>query len=500
LAAAGRAGAEQVTGVVMAAGKPVKGAEVMLGKASMSVNEGRFYAEAHPAVTDGAGKYTLGAPAGAYRGLALADEGWGDVQGKTGEAAAAVVLQPWARVEGRLMKGPSPLGGAQVRLSPLLGMDEEYSDTPAGALRVAGLSAKTDENGRFSFPRVVGAQYQFYAVQGAVQAFRWDLRLKAGETRPLALGGSGRRVVGKVEATEEAAKLPPAKQGELVLPRPTLVHPANWDTLTKAEKRAAAAAFEATPLYRAWADRPTTYAVEVRADGTFEAVDVPAGEYTLIVITSGPVRGGTAGEVAGARGTTDVSVPAGEGNAAVDAGVVRLQRVYNPQVGEAAPAFDAAAIEGDKRIDLKDYRGKFVLVDFWATWCGPCIELGKHLERVVPTIAGAERLVVVDVSLDDRVELPREYGKLHPSPFVQGYGGIREKHSGWEAFGVTALPSLWLISPEGKVVMRTGHGDGKEMLEWMGTDGKVERGEMSDALLDKTLTALVGDGQGGAAR
>jgi hypothetical protein len=414
----------------------------------------------------------------------LCDQGWGS--GEVGQGVVAVELRAWARVEGRVMKGTAPQAGMRVAMSPLLRADEEAGDTPAGALRTSGLTVMTDREGRFVFPRVVGAHYQLYVPQGEVQAFRMEIDLQAGEMRKVVMGGSGRRVVGKVEATEAAAKLPAATQGELVAPRPTMVHPANWNGLSRGEKRAAAVAFEESAEYQAWANRPSIFPGEVRADGTFEAVDVPAGEYTLVIGTRGPAPGGAAGEMAVARATAQVTVPE-KGNEPVDAGMLRLQRVYNPKVGETAPKFDAAAIVGEGRIDLGDYRGKFVLVDFWATWCGPCLTLGAHLEKVAPGLG--ERLTVMELSLDERIELPREHLKLHPSAFVQGYAGNREKRSGWEVFGVSALPSLWLISPEGKVVMRTTAGD---RLEWLGAGGTVESAAMNDAVLDTTLKGLVG--------
>ena len=71
------------------------------------------------------------------------------------------------------------------------------------------------------------------------------------------------------------------------------------------------------------------------------------------------------------------------------------------KVGTVAPDFQAVTPDG-KTVRLSDYRGKVVILDFWATWCGPC-------KVEIPTLVDLQKkyandLVVLGMSVDDPVE------------------------------------------------------------------------------------------------
>jgi peroxiredoxin len=69
------------------------------------------------------------------------------------------------------------------------------------------------------------------------------------------------------------------------------------------------------------------------------------------------------------------------------------------QKGDHAPEFRLSALDG-KQVALSDYRGKVVLVHFWATWCPPCVEELPVLDRMYRGLAGRE-LEVLAVSVDE---------------------------------------------------------------------------------------------------
>ena len=69
------------------------------------------------------------------------------------------------------------------------------------------------------------------------------------------------------------------------------------------------------------------------------------------------------------------------------------------EIGQIAPDFTQNDQYG-KPISLKDFRGKVVMIDFWATWCGPCIASIPHVKEIKKKYASSD-LIILGVSLDN---------------------------------------------------------------------------------------------------
>ena len=118
-------------------------------------------------------------------------------------------------------------------------------------------------------------------------------------------------------------------------------------------------------------------------------------------------------------------------------------------VHKAAPQFVRTDLAGQK-IDLKRYRGKVVLLNFWATWCAPCqVELPRFEEWQKKY--GAEGLQVLTISMDDGdVQVRRTVRRLHLGfPVVMGDAELAEVYG-----GVLGLPITFLIGRDGVVAAK----------------------------------------------
>ena len=119
------------------------------------------------------------------------------------------------------------------------------------------------------------------------------------------------------------------------------------------------------------------------------------------------------------------------------------------KVGDVAPDFTRPDASG-KQIQLSRYRGKLVLLNFWASWCAPCREempLFSTWQRKL----GGRGLQVIGVSMDDDVREVQKFLAAYPVtyPVVMGDAKFAE-HFG----GVLGLPLSYLIDARGRVVAR----------------------------------------------
>jgi thiol-disulfide isomerase/thioredoxin len=119
--------------------------------------------------------------------------------------------------------------------------------------------------------------------------------------------------------------------------------------------------------------------------------------------------------------------------------------------GEKAPDFDLPAIAGGAQLRLSDFRGKVVLVDFWATWCAPCISALPELEALSRKMAG-QPFAILSVNTDaDDLRL-RAFLARHDEPWPQARD--RAAKTAKAVYHVRGYPTYLVIDREGKVVRK----------------------------------------------
>lgn len=143
----------------------------------------------------------------------------------------------------------------------------------------------------------------------------------------------------------------------------------------------------------------------------------------------------------------------------------KVEFLKNPEAflvtdeGKPAPAFRLRTFDG-KPVSLDDFRGQVVLLDFWATFCPPCVQALPELQAL--HAANASRgFAVVGVTVDDRAPLVQKATSRAKVtyPIVQGTAEV------WNAYKVNALPALILVGRDGTILKRYGgEADKKAML------------------------------------
>ncbi len=128
-----------------------------------------------------------------------------------------------------------------------------------------------------------------------------------------------------------------------------------------------------------------------------------------------------------------------------------------PRAGEPAPSFSAMDSQG-QTVELASYEGRVTVLDFWATWCGPCRKAMPHVQALHEQYADNPDVAVVGVHVD------ANYRFANPADYFDDNGYtfdlIPDGREIAAAYGVSAVPQFVVIDSEGTIVHRqTGFGE-----------------------------------------
>ena len=408
--------------------------------------------------------------------VVVADEGFAMSTKTQLLASPLVVVQPWAKVEGEAKIGNKLAAGATISGSIVGSFVGEGEDVNQPRLWYS-FNSTVDEDGRFKMNRVPPVQVKIgrhlkLSNRSTVSTHSQALNAEPGETSTITLGGTGRRVIGRVELPEAVQRVQGYQFDFSYLTThadfPDFPRPDGWEDMTMEqieewmdaysktdEGKARSARFEEINTLR------RHYWFGVEADNTFAIDDVDAGEYDLTISVAAPPAFNTCG-VGERIGTvshrfTIPEMPTGRSDEPLELGTIVAKAEHNLKVGDAAPTMRFKSVDGTEH-SLEEFRGKYVLLDFWATWCGPCVAEMPELKSLYETFGANDKFVMIGMSLDEKPETAANFAKKHDIAWMQAHLGAFDSPF-VQAFGVKGIPSVWLIDPEGKVIAKNLRGE-----------------------------------------
>lgn len=131
--------------------------------------------------------------------------------------------------------------------------------------------------------------------------------------------------------------------------------------------------------------------------------------------------------------------------------------------GDFAPDIELTDMNG-KLVRLSDYRGKFVLLSFWASWCQPCIVEMPSLERLYQELKDKD-FVIVSVGVDDEIPALKAFIEERGLTFPV----LHDKKSiSRKKYKITGYPETFFLDKEGRIQMLPDPGDGMPLVRVVG--------------------------------
>ncbi|OHD54355.1 MAG: hypothetical protein A2Y33_03745 [Spirochaetes bacterium GWF1_51_8] len=112
-----------------------------------------------------------------------------------------------------------------------------------------------------------------------------------------------------------------------------------------------------------------------------------------------------------------------------------------------AAVFDAKDVSTGKKVALKDYKGKVVVLNFWATWCGPCVSEIPDLVKLYN--ANKNQLVVIGASVDNSADEAKKFAKNNKMtyPVIWATAQMQKDYG-----GISSIPTTFFINKNGEIV------------------------------------------------
>ncbi len=104
-----------------------------------------------------------------------------------------------------------------------------------------------------------------------------------------------------------------------------------------------------------------------------------------------------------------------------------------------------------KKVDLAALKGKVVLIDFWATWCGPCVGEVPNVVKAYEKLHD-KGFEIIGISLDSNKAALTKFTTEQKMKWPQYFDGLGWKNKIATRFGIRSIPAMWLVDKEGNLV------------------------------------------------
>lgn len=453
------------TGIVMSPnGQPAKGAVVALGLKGRTLQYQRGYRPYHPVqrvTTSETGQFQLEFVPEDEPGIVafIHDSGYAERSLQELRDDPKVKLEEWASLTVKVVEEGKPVAGRSVKFQP------RRKRSRVVDVFSYGIEAETDENGIVVLDRVLPSSGIIAMI--LVQQHRdgsthypsaaRNITLSPGENRMVQLGGNGRTITG-------AISLPP---------NPPAEH--SWRQNDAGVLKTSDTGWD-DPDHR-------SFRFLIKDNGAFRIPDVPAGSYELTLNLTAEPRADQCGTGHGIGKIQNLVIDVEENETKPQAlGELKGEWFRQKDAGDFAENFVART--ASEAITLDQYAGKLVLLDFWATWCRPCVAEMPMLQELNDRFKDDDDFSLIALSLDKDFDQALRMAERQKWDWTIASGGQWTSDLVPRAYDVKAIPVKFLIGRDGTILYRGTDLEQIETLieEQLKLDSAVDVEEVSRSL------------------